>query len=478
MSYCSLIAGEWMKGTEEVPNINPSNTTDVIGESSHADGKQARHAIDAARSAFPAWAATTIQARSEILERVGAELFARREELGDLLAREEGKTLAEGIGEATRAAQLFKFYAGEALRIVGERFDSIRPGVEIEVTREPLGVVGIIAPWNFPLAIPAWKIAPALVYGNTVVFKPAELVPGCAWALTDILHRAGIPAGVFNLVLGRGKVVGNAFIESPHVDVISFTGSVETGRSVLAKGAARQKKVQLELGGKSPMIVLDDADLDVAVRVCLDGAFLQAGQRCTASSRLIIQRGIKARFVSALKDAVEALVVDDARKPGTTIGPVVDERQLVQDERYIQLGTSEGGKLVTGGTRVQRETPGFFFSPALFDETSNAMRINREEVFGPVACIIPVDSYEEAVAVANDSEFGLSSGICTTSLKYAAHFKRASASGMVMVNLPTAGVDYHAPFGGRKASSYGSREQGRAAIEFYTTTKTAYTLPC
>jgi aldehyde dehydrogenase (NAD+) len=337
-------------------------------------------------------------------------------------------------------------------------------------------VVGIVTPWNFPIAIPAWKVAPALAYGNCVVLKPADLVPGCAWEIAKALHEAGLPRGVFNLVMGRGSVVGEAIVASPDVAGISFTGSVETGRRLAARAVEQGKKIQLEMGGKNPMVVLDDADLAVAVGACINGAFFSTGQRCTASSRLVVTQGIHDRFVAALREKMLSLKVDNAVKPGTDIGPVVDRSQLEQDLRYIEIGRGEGAK-VTGGDVLPRETEGFYLQPALFTETHNGMRINREEIFGPVASVIRVKDYDEALAVANDTPFGLSSGIATTSLKHAAHFKRNSAAGMVMVNLPTAGVDYHVPFGGRKGSSYGPREQGRYAVEFYTTVKTAYTLP-
>jgi len=360
--------------------------------------------------------------------------------------------------------------------VVGDKQHSVRPGIEIEVTREPLGVIGIIAPWNFPIAIPAWKIAPALAYGNCVVFKPAELVPGSAWALADIISRAGLPTGVFNLVMGPGRVVGEIMLNHREIDAVSFTGSIGTGARVAAACVARGAKFQLEMGGKNPLVVLDDADLDVAVNCAIQGAFFSTGQRCTASSRLIVQAGIHDRFVAAMVERMRGLKVGDARGAGIDIGPVVDQTQLDQDLRYIDIARKEGATLAWGGEQVQAATPGFFLAPALFAETGNGMRINREEVFGPVASVIRVDSYDEALTVANDTEFGRVSGICTTSLKHATHFKRQAQAGMVMVNAPTAGVDYHVPFGGRKGSSYGSREQGSYAAEFYTTVKTAYVL--
>jgi aldehyde dehydrogenase (NAD+) len=470
----NYINGEWIDGASTSSNINPSNTSDVIGQYAQADARQADLAIAAAAAAAPAWGLSNVQMRADALDRIGTEILARKEELGRLLSREEGKTLPEGIGEAGRAGYIFKFFAQECLRLRGEKLPSVRTGLDIEITREPVGVVGIIAPWNFPIAIPAWKIAPALAYGNCVLIKPAELVPGSSWALAEIISRAGLPAGVFNLVMGRGSVVGQAFLNDRRVDAISFTGSVATGAKVAQAAMGRMAKVQIEMGGKNPLIVLNDADLATAVNCAIQGSFYSTGQRCTASSRLIVEKGIYPAFVAAVKDKLDALKVGDALKAGTDIGPVVDASQLEQDLEYIRIGRDEGAKLAFGGERVQRETEGFYLTPALFTDCSNDMRISREEIFGPVAGVIPADNYEHALALANDTEFGLSGGICTTSLKYATHYKRHAQVGMVMVNVPTAGVDYHVPFGGSKGSSYGSREQGTYAAEFFTTVKTAY----
>ncbi len=472
--HSNYIAGEWVAGANVTRDINPSDTSDVVGEFAQADAAQATTAIDAARAAFPAWAAFNIQARADLLEKVGLEIIARKDELGKLLSREEGKTLPEGMGEVVRAGNIFKFFAGEVLRRAGELLPSVRPGIEVEITREPLGVVGIIAPWNFPSAIPAWKIAPALAHGNCVVMKPADLVPGSSWAIAEIIHRAGFPAGVFNLVMGRGSVVGEAMLEDPRVDAITFTGSVDTGRKVAAKALAGMKKFQLEMGGKNPLVVLDDADLKVAVESAVNGAFFSTGQRCTASSRLIVTKGIHDRFVAALVERLKGLVIGNALEPGVHIGPVVDQSQLEQDLFYIGEAKKEGATLAFGGNRLKRKTEGFYLEPALFTGTVASMRINREEVFGPVASVLVAADYDEALALANDTPFGLCGGICTTSLKYATHFRRHAQVGMAMVNLPTAGVDYHVPFGGRKGSSYGPREQGRYAQEFFTTVKTSY----
>ena len=470
--FKNLIGGEWVAGSNGVDNINPSDTNEVVGQASHASPRQVADAIAAARQAFPKWSINNTQLRSDILSNIANELFARKEELGELLAREEGKTRAEAIGEVGRAANIFRFFASEVVRISGEKMASVRPGIDVEVSREAVGVITIITPWNFPIAIPAWKIAPALAFGNTVVFKPAELTPGSAWALADIISRAGTPPGVFNLVHGTGADIGDALLDG--VDAVTFTGSVRTGRQIVEKATSRMIRVQAEMGGKNPLVVVDDADLDVAVGCAVDGAFFQAGQRCTASSRLIVTEGIHDRFVSAVADRLGKLVIDNALKAGTQVGPVVDKRQLDQDLRYMEIGIREGAHAMVKGELLTRATPGHYLSPTLFTETTNQMQINREEIFGPVASVIRVRDYEEAISVANDTPFGLSAGICTTSQKHARHFRMHAEAGLTMLNLATAGLDYHVPFGGRKASSYGVREQGTYAIEFYTIVKTSY----
>ncbi len=479
-THNNLINGSWTPGKTTSPNTNPSDLSDVIGQYAQGDASDVDAAVAAATAAFPAWSVSGIQARHDALDKIGNEILARKEELGDLLAREEGKTRPEAIGEVARAGQIFKFFAGECLRLAGESLPSVRPGIGVEITREPIGVVGLITPWNFPIAIPAWKIAPALAFGNCVVIKPADLVPGSAWALADIIHRSGIPAGVFNLVMGRGRIIGDALVQHPDVAAISFTGSVGVGRGIAEACVKSGKKVQLEMGGKNPQVVLDDADLAQAVELSAQSCFYSTGQRCTASSRLIVTDKIYPAFVQAMQERMARIKVGDARAAGTDIGPVVSQAQLEQDLSYVEIAKAEGAVLAAGGSRIACHTgsgkEGFFMQPALLVDSTPQMRINREEVFGPVASVIRVQDYEEALAVANDTAFGLSAGIATTSLKYASHFKRHAQAGMVMVNLPTAGVDYHVPFGGRKGSSYGPREQGRYAQEFYTTVKTAYTL--
>ncbi|HEX5262546.1 MAG TPA: aldehyde dehydrogenase family protein, partial [Phenylobacterium sp.] len=382
--------------------------------------------------------------------------------------------LAEGIMETVRAGQIFKFFAGEALRMAGDHMRSLRPGIDVDVRREPVGVVALITPWNYPISIPAWKVAPALAFGNAVILKPAELTPACAHLLAELIVASGAPPGVFNLLMGRGSVLGPALVGHPGVGAVSFTGSVATGRGVAAAAVQGMKRVQLEMGGKNPCVVMDDADLDLAVETAANGAFIATGQRCTASSRIIVQRGIYHRFAERLVQRMKAYRVDNALAEGAEIGPVVSERQLKSNLDYVALAKREGCEVV-GGEQLERPTDGFYQAPALFLDATNEMRVSREEIFGPCASMIPVGDLDEAIALANDTEFGLCSTIITTSLRSAQQFKRRSQVGMVNVNLPSAGVDYHVPFGGRKASSFGPREQGRTAIDFYTIWKTAYT---
>ena len=465
--------GEKVAGDLSGESLNPSDTRDVVARSPKGGAVEVDQAVQAARAAFPGWADASPELRFDVLDRAGSLLMERREIVGRLLSREEGKTLPEGIGEAMRAARILKYFAGEALRVHGQNLTSTRPGVEIQTYRQPVGVFGLITPWNFPIAIPAWKIAPAIAFGNTVVIKPAGPTPATAEALIAILHEAGLPKGVVNMVIGDGDV-GRAIVAHPGVDGISFTGSQAVGAGVAEGAMKRQARVQLEMGGKNPLIVLDDADLDRAVSIALDGSFFATGQRCTASSRLIVQDGIHDRFVALLAEKVAALRVGDALDPNTQMGPAVTEAQRDVSYTYIDIARDGGGRVVTGGERLSLDKPGWYVQPTLIADTLPDARINTEEVFGPVASTIRVASYEEALAVANGVEFGLSAGIVTQSLKHARDFQRNAKAGMTMVNLATAGVDYHVPFGGTKKSSYGPREQGFAAAEFYTQIKTSY----
>lgn len=474
LNLCHWINGKRVEADRPSVRTNPSDTNEIVAHLPQAGPDEVEAAVSAARGAFDGWSGASPEVRADILERTAGLLLERRETLGRLLSREEGKTLAEGIGEVARAGRVFRYFAGDALRLHGQTVASVRPGVEAGTRREAVGVFGLITPWNFPVAIPAWKTAPALAFGNTVVMKPAGPTPAMAEALAAVLHEAGLPDGVFNLVIGRGDV-GQAMVDHTGIDGISFTGSQSVGEGVALGCARRQARVQMEMGGKNPLVILNDADLERAVEVALDGAFMSTGQRCTASSRLIVEDGIHDRFVAALAARVAALRVGHALDPDTKIGPAVTEAQQQGDERYIEIATREGGRIVAGGGRPQVSTPGWYVQPTLIADTTPDMRINQEEVFGPVASVIRVADFEAALTVANGTEFGLSAGVVTQSLKSAREFQRRARAGMVMVNLATAGVDYHLPFGGTKKSSYGPREQGFAAQEFYTQVKTTYT---
>jgi alpha-ketoglutaric semialdehyde dehydrogenase len=468
------IGGERVTAAPQLDSLNPSDTRDVVARVPNDDGTAIEAAVAAATTAFPAWAEATPEVRSDVLDRIGTLIFERKDELGRLLAREEGKTLPESVGEVSRAARIFKFFAGEALRRSGTTVDSTRSGVDAATYREPLGVFGLIAPWNFPIAIPAWKAAPALAFGNTVVLKPSELTPALASALADIVHAADAPKGVFNVVFGAGDA-GRALVEHADVAGISFTGSQSTGAKIGQAAVARQARVQLEMGGKNALVVLDDADLERAVLCALDGAFFATGQRCTASSRLIVTAGIHDEFVRRLAERVASLRVGNALDAATQIGPLASAAQLDRTRFYLDVARGEGARTLVGGDEPALATQGYYVKPALLVDTRVDMRVNSEEIFGPVASVVRVRDYEEALAATNAGAFGLSAGIVTASLKFARHFTRHARAGMVMVNLPTAGVDYHVPFGGTRKSSYGPREQGAAAVELYTQIKTAYT---
>jgi alpha-ketoglutaric semialdehyde dehydrogenase len=467
-----MIDGHWQDAQRWEPDLNPSDLSDVVGHYAWANVAQAQEALAAARRALKRWSRSNVQLRSDILRKSANALYERADALATLMAREEGKILKDARGEVVRTAQIFQYYSGESVRHRGAFLPSLRDGVNIIVDYEPLGVVALITPWNFPLATAGWKIAAALAYGNTVVFKPSEVTPACSVALTEILIEAGVPPGVFNLVMGSGAELSDALIAG--ANGVSFTGGTQIGRTVLERAAKTMTKVQLELGGKSPLVVLDDADLDQAVQVAFDGAFPQTGQRCTASSRLIVTRGIHDAFVERLVKKAAAVRVGHALEPTSEIGPVATEAQLTKDLRYVAEGRREGAELLCGGERLERPTDGYYFAPALFVNATNAMRINREEIFGPIAAVIRVDDLEEAIATAFDTDYALSSAICTRSLAAAEQFRRASTAGMVVVNAPTSGAEYHVPFAGRAPSGFGAAEQGTATAEFFTEVKTTY----
>jgi acyl-CoA reductase-like NAD-dependent aldehyde dehydrogenase len=469
----NFINGQWRSSDKRSTTYNPSDLDELVGDYAQASAADVEEALHAARQALPVWAASNIQLRSDVLRQVGDALFAQAEDIGTLLAREEGKTRAEGMGEVVRSAQVFHYFAGEALRHPGQFLNSLRDGFTATVSYDPVGVISLITPWNFPLAIVAWKTAAALCFGNTVVLKPSNFVPGCALRLTQLFEQAKLPAGVFNLVMGGGREIGDIMVKG--ADGISFTGSTPTGQKILELAAKTMAKVQLELGGQNPMVVLDDADIDTAVDIALDGSFYQTGQRCTASSRLIVTRGSHDQFVEKLSAKVNALRVGHALDESTQIGPVANAPQLQQNLAAIATARAEGAECVAGGDMVECRTRGLYLAPTLFAGTTQQMTLNQNEVFGPVVGVIQVNDLDEAIAVALQGGHALSSGICTNDMRSAEHFRRKSNAGLVSINAPTAGIEYHVPFGGRKPSGYGGREMGSGAAEFFTESKTTYT---
>lgn len=470
----NYIANEWVAGETVIENINPSDTSKIVGEYAQASDADISSALQAAQEGADSWGKSQLEQRKTALAAIGSELIARSGELGELLSSEEGKPLAEGTGEVYRAGQFFEYYAGEVLRQIGDTADSVRPDIEVDVRREPVGVVGVISPWNFPTATASWKIAPALAFGNSVIWKPANETPASAVALAEIIAKQNLPVGTFNLVMGSGSGTGQKLVESPLINAISFTGSYDVGHHIAASSIKNLTKIQLEMGSKNALVIMDDADLDLAVAHALGGAYGGTGQKCTASSRLIVHSKIHDQFVAKMVEGIKNLKVGHALEKGTQLGPVANEKQLHSNLDYVALAKEEGCEHVIGGEQLTMATDGYYMAPALFTGSTNDMRVNREEMFAPIACVIKVDSYEEALALANDTEYGLTAGIITSSLARATHFRRNVRTGCVMVNLPTAGTDYHVPFGGRKNSSFGSREQGAYAAEFYTHVKTAY----
>lgn len=471
ISLSHHIAGRSVSGPAAFEQRNPALPDDLRVEGPEAAPDLAAEAVAAAKGAVDELASAGIEPRSDALARIGRTLTAEADRLALLIARETGKTLGDSKGEVMRAARLFDFFAGETLRNVGERFASTRPGATVEVDYAPVGVVAAITPWNFPIAIPAWKIAPALAFGNAVVWKPSEISSATAGALMTIIAESGLPAGSVNMLLGAGGA-GKALVEADGIDAISFTGSVATGERVRLAAAQRSVRAQLEMGGVNGLIVMADADLDNAVDSAVNGAFFAAGQRCTATSRIIVEEAIADRFVEAVKAKVATLKIGDPRDPATQIGPLAAPRQKQLIARQIAEVEGTGLKPLFGGSAAEMEH--CFYAPTLFDDVPSANTLGHEEIFGPVAGIFRVNGFDEAIEALNGNRFGLSAGICTRSLLHAEEFKRRGRAGMLMVNLPTAGVDYHAPFGGTGASSYGQREQGRAARTFYTIIKTSY----
>ena len=464
-----LIGGEWL-GSPAGERRNPARPDEVVAEMPSGGLEEVEAAIEAAEAAFPAWRKTPAPGRGAILMRAAEILASRRDAVARDLCAEEGKTITEATGEVQRAIDILRFFGGEGWRIAGENLPSSVPSTHLYTVKEPLGVVSLITPWNFPIAIPTWKLAPALVAGNTVVLKPAALVPLSAQNLAQALLEAGLPAGVLNIVHGRGSVVGDALVNDTRIVTISFTGSVATGLGINAAGSARLARVQLEMGGKNALVVLDDADPAVAAQVAAQGGFGVTGQACTATSRVIVTQAAHDRFVEALVVEAKSWLPGDGQVDGVRMGPVVDPSQLQTDLSYIEIGTEEGAELVCGG-----ESSDLFFTPAIFAGVRGDMRIAREEIFGPVISVLEVADLDEAIALANDSSFGLSGGIVTNDLRAAMRFADEAEVGVVKINRPTTGLDLNAPFGGVKQSSSGTfREQGSVAVDFYTRLKTVY----
>lgn len=474
-SFKNLINGEWVSASDGATfeTRNPANTREILGAFPSATREDVKRAIEAAQAAFAQWAGMPAPARGAILDKASQIIDARLEQIATCLTREEGKTLAEARGEVARARDIFKYYAGEGWRMGGDVLPANTGDTLLYTRREPLGVISVITPWNFPIAIPAWKIAPALVYGNTVVFKPASLAPQTALMLSEALMEAGLPAGVVNYVTGSGKVVGDEIATNPAVKGISFTGSYAVGSGIYAKAVKNMTRVQLEMGGKNPMIVLNDADLKLAVNLAVLGGFGLTGQACTATSRVIVEEGIADQYAEALAEAARNLKVGNGLESGVQMGPAVNQDQLETDLMYVEVGQKEGAKLLAGGSRAM--DGGFYVQPTVFDHADVNMRIAQEEIFGPVISIIRARDLDDAIEKANAIGFGLSAAVVTNDLRKAFAFANRIEAGVVKINEQTTGVALQAPFGGFKHSSANTfKEQGQAAIEFYTRVKTVY----
>jgi aldehyde dehydrogenase (NAD+) len=473
-SLTSYVAGEWLTGNATTKDENPARPSEVVATVAPASRDAAADAVTAAAEAFPAWRATPAPERGAILRRAADLLEARAGGVGRDLAREEGKTLPEAVGETQRAVAILRYYAGQTLEPDGETYPSHSRATFLYARREPLGVVTAITPWNFPIAIPAWKIAPALAYGNSVVWKPAEIVPLTAVHLTTALADAGLPAGVLNLVLGRGSEVGDVLVDSPGVAAVSFTGSNAVGRAIQLRAIAAGKKVQLELGGKNPAVVLADADLAHAAEQVARGAFLSAGQKCTATSRVIVEEPVFDEVAERLSAIAGAWRLGDPLADGTQVGPVASAAQLESVCGYLDVARDDGGSFLAGGVRADGAGDGYFVQPSVVTGLPESSRVLREEVFGPVAALVRVGDFDEALAAANDTTFGLTAALFTSDLRRAHRFADEIRAGVVKVNQESAGLEFHVPFGGTKDSSSGSREQGKAAREFFTEWKTVY----
>lgn len=476
--FKNYINGEWTdsKSGKTFPNINPANTDEIVGHFQSSNAGDVNDACAAAAAAQKSWSELPATRRGEFLFKAAELLEARLPQLGEEMTREEGKTLPEAIGEVKRAINIFRYFGGEGSRQFTYQVPSERDNVVCYTIRKPLGTVALITPWNFPSAIPAWKIAPALISGNTVVIKPASLAPLSSYRLVEALHEAGVPAGVINYVTGSGGLVGDALTSHPAIKAVSFTGSTSVGNALYTKVSPRKIRVQLEMGGKNPTIVLDDADLDYAADTLINGAFFSTGQKCTACSRAIVERSIFEPLKQKLIEKTSKLKVGNGLESGVQIGPAVDADQLKTDLEYIDIATKEGAELLCGGKRLSGGSydKGYFVEPTIFSGITSEMRIAQEEVFGPVLAMMVAENFEEAMSLANDVRFGLSASIISKDLTRVHKFINGIEAGLITVNLPTAGVEYQLPFGGTKESSYGMREQGPQALDFYSETRTVY----
>jgi len=474
--FANYINGEWVTSSKTFESRNPANTDEVIGVFSKATAADMEAAAKAAEAALPGWASMPAPTRGNILYKAADILEKKFDQLGAEMTREEGKTLPEAKGEVRRAINIFRYFAGEGSRLDGVMVPSERERVHVFAIRKPIGVVGLVTPWNFPIAIPAWKMAPALICGNTIIVKPASVAPLSAWRLVEALHEAGAPKGVVNFVAGSGGELGAALVNAKPVKAISFTGSNEIGQWIHQEASKRRLRIQLEMGGKNPTIVLADADLKMAVENVVNAAFFSTGQKCTATSRAIVEDAIYDRFVAAVVERTKSLKVGDGMKPGIEIGPCVDEGQMNTVLKYIEIGRKESGEPKCGGKRLTGEgfDKGYFVEPTVFADVKPEHTIAREEIFGPVLAVMRAKDFDDAMRIANDTPFGLSSSIQTSSLSKMFDYVYRAEAGLLTINLPSAGVEYQLPFGGTKDSSFGPKEQGPAALDFYSDFKTVY----
>jgi aldehyde dehydrogenase (NAD+) len=474
-TFRNYINGEWVDGPT-FENRNPANTDEVVGLFVKGTAADVDRAADAAQAAFAKWSAMPGPARGALLFKVADILEKKFDQLGEEMCREEGKTLPEAKGEVRRAINIFRYFGSEGSRLPGHLVPSERDRVHMFAIRKPIGVVGLITPWNFPIAIPAWKLAPALVCGNTVIIKPASVAPLSAWRIVEACHEAGIPPGVVNFIAGSGGTIGGALVNAKPVKAISFTGSVEIGNWVHTEGSKRHLRLQLEMGGKNPTIVLADCDFNSAVENVVNAAFFSTGQKCTATSRAIVEAPIYDKFVAALVERTKKLKVGNGMEPGIDIGPAVDEGQLETDLKYIAIGRKENGEPLCGGNRLTGGAydKGYFVEPTVFADVKEGDTLAKEEVFGPVLAIMKANDPADALRMANNTEFGLSASIQTTNISRVFEFVYGCEAGLLTVNLPSAGVEYQLPFGGTKDSSFGPKEQGPAAMDFYSDYKTIY----